>query len=33
MNFKNICLYGTWKVAVSARITSSDVLWYQILYA
>ena len=29
-NFKNICLYETGKVAVSARVISSDVRWRRI---
>lgn len=32
MNFKNICLYETDKVVVSARIISLTVRWNQILY-
>ena len=31
MNLKNICLYETGKVAVSARAISSGVRWYRIL--
>jgi hypothetical protein len=31
--FQNICLYETGKVAVSARILSSDVRWRRILHA
>ena len=32
MKFQNICLYETGKVAVSARIISSDVRWRRILH-
>ena len=31
MNFKNICLYETGKVAVSAHVISSDIRWRRIL--
>ena len=31
-DFKNICLYETSKVAVSARVISSDIRWRRILH-
>ena len=32
MKFQDICLYETVKVAVSARVMSSDVRWRRILH-
>ena len=32
MKFQNICLYETGKVAVSARVISSDVRWRRIFH-